>query len=96
MDIWLIKKDNQFEKDGKFSKGRTEVGVAETREAAIKKMHDDADFYLTDTTMFAGGVVTKDTDYMMVLDVFRHSGNGMRRITYNIYHRSTDEGVLFI
>lgn len=95
MDIWLIKKDTQFERDGKFSKGRTEVGVAETREAAIKKMHDDADFYITDTTMFEGCVVTKDTDYMMKLDVLRYCGNGMR-ITYNVYHRSTDEGVLFI
>ena len=96
MDIWLIRKDNRFERDGKFSKGRTEVAVAETREAAIKKMHDDADFYLKDTTMFEGGVVTKDTDYMLELDVFRHCGDGMRRITHNIYHRSTDEGVLFI
>lgn len=95
MDIWLIRKDIQNERDGKFSGGRTEVAVAATHEAAIKKMHDDADFYLTDT-MFKGCEVDKDTDYMMKLNVLRNCGKGGMMITYNIYHRSTDEGNVFI
>ena len=94
MDIWLIRKDIKHEMDGKFSRGRTEVAVAATHEAAIKKMHDDADFYLTDT-MFKGEV-DKDTDYMMKLNVLRNCGKGGMMITYNIYHSSTDEGKAFI
>ena len=82
--------------DGKFSIGHTTVAVAATHEAAIKKMHEDADFYLTDT-MFEGysKSVDKDTDCMMKLNMPRRGGHGMR-ITYNIYHRSTDEGNLFV
>lgn len=91
MDIWLIKKDIQYERDGRFSRGHTEVAVAESHDAAIKKMHGDANFYLTDATMFKGCEVDKATDYMMKLNV----RCGMR-ITYNVYHRSTNEGNLFI
>lgn len=87
--VWVIKKNTEFERDdGRFHLFTCDVAVAETHEAAIKKMHDEGEFYLTDVT-HGGGTVVKESDYMQI--IMSGPSSRRKRITYNIYKRSTDE-----
>ena len=54
----------------------------------MKKVHDEGEFYLTDVT-HGGGTVVKESDYIM--QIITNESSRRRRITYNIYKRSTDE-----
>ena len=89
MTVLVIKKSTEFERDdGRFHLFTCDVAVAETHDAAIKKMRDEGEFYLTDVT-HGGGTVVKESDYIM--QIITNESSRRRRITYNIYKRSTDE-----
>ncbi len=97
MTIWVIKKSVSRERnDGKFHLYPcNDIAVAETHEAAIKKMHDDAEFYLTDTS-FEGGRIIEESDYLMkVITKTAGRTHQQKKIVYNIVRHLTDENIFY-
>ncbi len=97
MIIWVIKKSVSHERnDGKFHlHPGNDIAVAETHEAAIKKMHDDAEFYLTDSN-FEGGTIVEESDYLMkVITKTTRRSHQWKEIVYNIVRHSTDESIFY-
>lgn len=97
MTIWVIKKSVSRERnDGKFHLyPGNDIAVAETHEAAIKKMHDDADFYLTDSS-FEGGMIVEESDYLMkVITKTTGRTHQKKEIVYNIVRHLTDENIFY-
>lgn len=97
MTIWVIKKSVSRERnDGKFHLYPcNDIAVAETHEAAIKKMHDDAEFYLTDSS-FEDGTIVEESDYLMKI-ITKTAGRTHRKkeIVYNIVRHLTDENIFY-